>query len=57
LMGQWLSERLGQSFFVENRPGGATSHKPWRRRRPSALPAQCPAHSTGGRERGGLHEI
>ena len=22
LMGQWLSERLGQSFFVENRPGG-----------------------------------
>jgi tripartite-type tricarboxylate transporter receptor subunit TctC len=23
LMGQWLSERLGQRFFVENRPGGA----------------------------------
>jgi tripartite-type tricarboxylate transporter receptor subunit TctC len=22
LIGQWLSERLGQSFFVENRPGG-----------------------------------
>src|SRR5262245_38442792 len=22
LMGQWLSERLGQSFIVENRPGG-----------------------------------
>src|ERR1700685_275082 len=22
LMGQWLSERLGQSFVVENRPGG-----------------------------------
>src|SRR5262249_26984321 len=22
LMGQWLSERLGQSFVIENRPGG-----------------------------------
>src|SRR5262249_13735877 len=22
LMGQWLSERLGQQFVVENRPGG-----------------------------------
>jgi tripartite-type tricarboxylate transporter receptor subunit TctC len=25
LMGQWLSERLGQSFVVENRPGGGTN--------------------------------
>lgn len=25
LIGQWLSERLGQSFFVENRPGAATN--------------------------------
>src|SRR5258708_2071314 len=25
LMGQWLSERLGQSFIVENRPGGGTN--------------------------------
>jgi tripartite-type tricarboxylate transporter receptor subunit TctC len=25
LMGQWLSERLGQSFVIENRPGGATN--------------------------------
>jgi tripartite-type tricarboxylate transporter receptor subunit TctC len=24
LIGQWLSERLGQSFVVENRPGGGT---------------------------------
>jgi tripartite-type tricarboxylate transporter receptor subunit TctC len=23
LIGQWLSERLGQQFVVENRPGGA----------------------------------
>jgi tripartite-type tricarboxylate transporter receptor subunit TctC len=22
LVGQWLSERLGQQFFIENRPGG-----------------------------------
>src|SRR5262245_27772779 len=22
LMGQWLSERLGQQFVIENRPGG-----------------------------------
>src|SRR5262245_47418580 len=25
LMGQWLSERLGQSFVIENRPGAATN--------------------------------
>jgi tripartite-type tricarboxylate transporter receptor subunit TctC len=25
LMGQWLSERLGQSFVIENRPGGGTN--------------------------------
>ena len=24
-MGQWLSERLGQSFVIENRPGGGTN--------------------------------
>jgi tripartite-type tricarboxylate transporter receptor subunit TctC len=25
LIGQWLSERLGQQFFIENRPGGGTN--------------------------------
>ena len=25
IMGQWLSERLGQSFVIENRPGAGTS--------------------------------
>ncbi|MDP1865708.1 MAG: tripartite tricarboxylate transporter substrate-binding protein, partial [Bradyrhizobium sp.] len=26
LMGQWLSERLGQSIVIENRPGGGTNN-------------------------------
>src|SRR5207247_431157 len=25
LIGQWLSERLGQPFIIENRPGGGTN--------------------------------
>jgi tripartite-type tricarboxylate transporter receptor subunit TctC len=26
LIGQWLSERLGQPFVIENRPGAGTGH-------------------------------
>src|SRR5262245_62080643 len=26
LIGQWLSERLGQPFVIENRPGGGSNH-------------------------------
>jgi tripartite-type tricarboxylate transporter receptor subunit TctC len=26
LMGQWLSERLGQQFVIENRPGASTTY-------------------------------
>src|SRR5437016_6222771 len=26
LLGQWLSDRLGQQFVIENRSGGSTSH-------------------------------
>jgi tripartite-type tricarboxylate transporter receptor subunit TctC len=25
LIGQWLSERLGQPFIIENRPGGGSN--------------------------------
>jgi hypothetical protein len=39
LIGQWLSERLGQSFIVENRPGAVSTPCP----RPSSTsgPASC----------------
>ena len=30
LMGQWLSERLGQPFIIENRPGAGTNVAPKR---------------------------
>jgi tripartite-type tricarboxylate transporter receptor subunit TctC len=36
LIGQWLSERLGQPFVIENRPGGGSISQP----RPSC--AQLP---------------
>src|SRR5215475_10935340 len=30
LMGQWLTERLGQTFVIENRPGaGTNSRRRW----------------------------
>jgi tripartite-type tricarboxylate transporter receptor subunit TctC len=35
LMGQWLSDRLGQQFFIDNRPGAARRQG---RHRSSALP-------------------
>ena len=35
VVGQWLSERLGQQFVVENRPGVATNTSPRQSRRPS----------------------
>jgi hypothetical protein len=40
LMGQWLSERLGQSFIIENRPAPAAIWPPRRSRRrlPTAVP-------------------
>jgi hypothetical protein len=33
LMGQWLSERLGQPFIIENRPGGGPQELSTRRSR------------------------
>ena len=39
LIGQWLSEHLGQPFFIENRPGAAPISAPRRSfaRRPTAI--------------------
>ena len=34
IFAQWFSERLGQQFVVENRPGAGTKKKPARRRKP-----------------------
>jgi tripartite-type tricarboxylate transporter receptor subunit TctC len=27
IIAQWLTERLGQTFFVENRPGGGNNYR------------------------------
>ena len=27
LIGEWLSERLGQQFIIENRPGSGSNHR------------------------------
>src|SRR6476660_3079096 len=32
LIGQWLSDRLGQSFVVDNRPGAEARRRVWRYR-------------------------
>ena len=39
LMGQWLSERLGQSFVIDNRPGAGSNigPKPSRMLPPTAI--------------------
>ena len=29
LLGQWLSQRLGQQFVIENRPGASTTGPRW----------------------------
>jgi hypothetical protein len=44
LMGQWLSERLGQPLIIDNRPGGGGNigtEAVVRRRRIHAPPLQC----------------
>ena len=43
LMGQWLSERLGQQFIVENRPGAASNIAGGIGLAPAGKIAQAPA--------------
>ena len=37
IIGQWLSERLGQQFVIENRPGAARTYLKIARRSRSAI--------------------
>jgi tripartite-type tricarboxylate transporter receptor subunit TctC len=43
LMGQWLSERLGQQFVIENRPGGGGNIGTEAVVRAPAAPVRTPA--------------
>jgi tripartite-type tricarboxylate transporter receptor subunit TctC len=45
LIGQWLSERLGQPFIIENRPGGGGKY----RRRGGRACARRRLHAAHGR--------
>jgi len=54
ILSQHLSQRLGQSFVVENRPAGSGSSAPitWRRARPTAT--RCFSRSPRSRVRRGM---
>jgi tripartite-type tricarboxylate transporter receptor subunit TctC len=41
LLGQWLSERLGQQFIVENRPGASANLATEASRRPPRMATRC----------------
>jgi tripartite-type tricarboxylate transporter receptor subunit TctC len=49
LIGQWLSERLGQQFVIDNRPGGGTNIGTGGRARAARRLHSAPGHR---RERG-----
>jgi tripartite-type tricarboxylate transporter receptor subunit TctC len=41
LMGEWLAERLGQQFIVENKPGATATLEPTRSSRPPRMATRC----------------